>query len=319
MSRSYKKTPGELKSLLTDNETFLSSSEGDTIAERIKKRRRGGRTETKWVESKNSSEQKTPKKSRLLEEKESQIIQELAAEEIEGEDLQEEKEEMDTITALLAMFKHRKVPQMKPESAVEGLMVEKIDLKDVSSSSSSNFASQRINMDQCQNQSVTMAERDILTGSERFFEDNAMQRKRFGIKKTSDDIVLGSHNTDFFFIEKHGEKLNELESSITRYFSQWEFQLNSNNNILLYGFGSKEQVLEQYQACHSKNENTTWINFHGNDDLSTLDSAYSMLLENLFGSPCVFSNFDLIRKAELIRDYFKIIVTKSIFKIIVSN
>ena len=132
---------------------------------------------------------------------------------------------------------------------------------------------------------------------------------------------MSSHHAEVacsFFTEKHSEKLNELESSIKRYFTQWEFQLNNNNNILLYGFGSKEQVLEQYQACHNKNENITWIHFHGNDDLLTLDSAYLMLLENLFGSQCVFSNFDLIRKAELIRDYFKVIVTNSIFKIIVS-
>ncbi|PKK64429.1 hypothetical protein RhiirC2_756706, partial [Rhizophagus irregularis] len=117
--------------------------------------------------------------------------------------------------------------------------------------------------------------------------------------------IANFHNdkAEFSFItERHSEELNELERSITKHFTQWEFQLNRNKNILLYGFGSKEHILEQYQAFHSKNKSITWNHFYGNDDLSTLDSIYLMLLENLFDSQHVFLNFDLIRKAELIRD-----------------
>jgi hypothetical protein len=313
MFKLHKKAPRE-KSLLGGNDTFSnSSSEGDTIAERIKQRRRGDQTETKRDEFQKENpfvvfeQQEVLRESQLLEEKESQLVEEIITEESGDEEMQEGEEELDATTTLLAMFKHR------TESAATRM----IDLKNLKPASGCTAPPDHpIKMSQYQNQPVPVVKRDILTGSERFFEDSA-QKRRFRGKKPSDNIASSYHENAFSFTEKHGEELNELESSITRYFAQWEFQLNENKNILLYGFGLKEQLLEKYLAFHNNNENIT-IHFHGNDDLSTLDSTYLMLLENLFGSQHAFSNLDLIRKAERIRDYFKVIAVKSIFKLIVS-
>ncbi|GBB95507.1 hypothetical protein RclHR1_02550019 [Rhizophagus clarus] len=291
----------------------ISPSEGSTIAERIK--RRGSR---KQVETKTflvTSKQK-PGTVQLLEEKESQLTQEereIVTEESGGEETQKNEEELDVVATLLATFKRGQVPETvdskNPNSVLGG------------STPSSYSISRRIKMNPGQNQPVPVVERDILIGSERFFEDNAPQKRRFKVRNMSYDVAnFHSDKTEFSFTtERHSDELNELERSITKYFVQWEFQLNRNKNILLYGFGSKEHILEQYQAFHNNNRNITWIHFYGNDDLSTLDSNYLMLLDNLFDSQRVFLNFDLIRKAELIRDYFKVTATKTIFKIIIHD
>ncbi|RIA92220.1 origin recognition complex subunit 2-domain-containing protein [Glomus cerebriforme] len=325
-----KKIPNELRFLLDSNgangASSISSSEGNTtIAERIIQRRRGSRTDTKRIESITNfvaSEQETLRKSQIIE-KEPQFAQdeqETITEESEDEDMQVGEEKLDVVATLLATFKHRKAPQMKLENTV-GRLANLKNLKPVSGGSAPfSNVSRKIKVSSDQSQPVPVVERDILTGSERFFEDNAQKRK-FKVKKMSNNIAsLHNDKTTFSFItEKHGEELNELESSVSRHFIQWEFQINRNKNILLYGFGSKEHILERYQDFYNKNENITWIHFYGNDDLSTLDSIYLMLLENLFGSKRVFSNFDLIRKAELIRDYFKVTAAKPIFKIIIHD
>ncbi|CAB4393006.1 origin recognition complex subunit 2 [Rhizophagus irregularis DAOM 181602=DAOM 197198] len=318
MCKSHKKEP---HSLLESNETFSNSpSEEGTIGERIKQRPRRSRkqagTKTFFVAS---QQQEEPETVQLLEEKELQFTheeQETVTGESGGEETQNREEELDVVTTLLATFKRGKVP----------LKTKMIDSKNLSpvlgvSTPSYYSVSRQIKMNPGRIQPVPVVERDILTGSERFFEDNAPQKRRFRVRNMSYDIA-NFHNdkAEFSFItERHSEELNELERSITKHFTQWEFQLNRNKNILLYGFGSKEHILEQYQAFHSKNKSITWNHFYGNDDLSTLDSIYLMLLENLFDSQHVFLNFDLIRKAELIRDYFKVTVANSIFKIIIHD
>jgi hypothetical protein len=312
------KNKKEHNSLPVSNKTLsVSPSEGSTIGERIKQMRRSRKQVEKETSFVTSEQQEEPRTVQLLEEKESQFTQEqeIVTEESGDEETQKREEELDVVATILATFKHENVP----------LKTEIIDSKNFNpvlggSKSSSYSVSRQMKVNPGRIKPVPVVERDILTGSERFFEDNAPQ-KRFRIRNMSYDIA-NYHNgkAEFSFsTERHSEELNELERSITKHFIQWEFQLNRNKNILLYGFGSKGHILEQYQAFHNKNKSITWIHFYGNDDLSTLDSIYLMLLENLFGSQRVFLNFDLIRKAELIRDYFNVTTVKPIFKIIVIN
>ncbi len=298
MSQPHKRLPLSLRCLSIGNKRFLTSvsGEGNTIAERIKQRRRRNQVETERVESENPflvfEQEKEPQSV--------QEEQEVITETSEDEEMQDE--ETDAVTTLLAKVRSKEVPQVVIPEPVSG-----------SSASSLRVASQQIEIESGPIQSV-----EILTGSERFFEDNAMQKGRFRVKKTFDDIMSSIHvNTAFSsFIEKHSEEFNQVESFITKNFAKWELQLNFNQNILFYGFGSKEHILEHYQT-RNKNKDITWAHFHGNGDLLTLNFAFLMLLENLFGPNHIFSNFTLVRKADLIRDYFKVTIVKTIFKIIV--
>ncbi|GET01521.1 hypothetical protein GLOIN_2v1612597 [Rhizophagus clarus] len=242
----YKSRKKESNSNPVGNEMFsISPSEGSTIAERIK--RRGSR---KQVETKTflvTSKQK-PGTVQLLEEKESQLTQEereIVTEESGGEETQKNEEELDVVATLLATFKRGQVPETvdskNPNSVLGG------------STPSSYSISRRIKMNPGQNQPVPVVERDILIGSERFFEDNAPQKRRFKVRNMSYDVAnFHSDKTEFSFTtERHSDELNELERSITKYFK-----------------------------------------YH-------LDS--------------------FLRKAELIRDYFKVTATKTIFKIIIHD
>ncbi|CAG8452079.1 5284_t:CDS:2 [Funneliformis mosseae] len=296
MPQIRNKVPRELKFLLESNKKFLTSfsAKGKTIAERNKQRRRGCQL-TNRVESDSPFVVSEIVKEPVQEEQESVT---------ESEDEEMQDEETDVVTALSALnkeFPRVVIPISNPGGKASYLKVTTRQIK---------IRSEQIQPVQ-----------ENLTGSERYFEDNAMQTGRFRAKKTSDDIINLIHNESALspVIERHVEEFNEIESYITKYFNQWEFQLNFNQNILLYGFGSKERILEHYQAFHNKNKSITWVHFYGNDDLITLDLAYLTLLENLFGPKSKYSKFTLVRKADLIRDYFKTTDVKSIFKIIIHD
>ncbi|CAI2165468.1 9266_t:CDS:2 [Funneliformis geosporum] len=294
MPQLRNKIPNELKFLLENSKKLLPScsARGKTIAERNKQRRRGiqitDESENPFVVSEQVN---VP----VLEEQESIT---------ENDEEEMQDEEMDAVTALRALdkeFPRVVIPITNPGGTASYLKVSPRQIK---------IRSEQIQTAQ-----------ENLTGSERYFEDNAMQAGRFRAKKTSDDIVSSIHIEPELssVIERHVEEFNEIESFITKYFTQWEFQLNFNQNILFYGFGSKERILELYQAFYNKKKIISWFHFYGNGDLLTLNLAYLTLLENLFGPKSKYSNFTLVRKADLIRDYFKTTDVKSIFKIIIHD
>jgi hypothetical protein len=249
---------------------------------------------------------------------------------------QEDKKELDAVASLLAMANGKKVLRMMtPERAAENL-IDGASLKTPEPISrdlvSLNVVPKQIkrgpkNVDYgiadltiVSGSSQSVPVQDVLTRSERTFEDNATQKRRTRAKKMSADVP-SSLNVKAFpsYTEiKYAKELQNLDHHITRYFNKWEIELNSNINVLLYGFGSKEHILETYQAFDNKNENVTWIHFDGSGDLTDMNDAYLMLLDKILGPNHIFKNHTLIGKALAIRGYYNDVVSRIKFKIIVS-
>lgn len=251
---------------------------------------------------------------------------------------QEEKKELDAVASLLAMANGKKVLRMMtPERAAENLTDEaslrtpEPISKDLVSSfnvvpkqikrgpKNVDYEIVDLTMLEGSNQSV-LYEQDALTRSERSFEDNATQQKRIRAKKLSADMSssLNVKTLPSFTGIKYAKEFQNLDHHITRHFNKWEIELNSNINVLLYGFGSKEHILETYQAFDNKNENVIWIHFDGSGGLTDMNDAYLMLLDKILGPNHIFKNHTLIGKALAIRNYYNDVVSRIKFKIIVS-
>ncbi|CAG8713464.1 uncharacterized protein OCT59_020559 [Rhizophagus irregularis] len=251
----------------------------------------------------------------------------------------EEKKELDAVASLLAMANGKKVLRMMtPERASENLTDEaslrtpEPISKDLVSPfnvvpklikrgpKNVDYEIVDLTMLEGSNQSV-LCEQDASTRSERSFEDNATQQKRIRVKKLSADMPssLNVKVLPSFTEIKYAKELQNLDHHITRHFNKWEIELNSNINVLLYGFGSKEHILETYQAFDNKNENVTWIHFDGSGDLTDMNDAYLMLLDKILGPDHIFKNHTLIGKALGIRNYYDDVVSRIKFKIIVHN
>jgi hypothetical protein len=252
-----------------------------------------------------------------------------------SKETQEVKKELDAVASLLAMANGKKAHQvMTPERAARNLTTEEINLKtpERGLAPSSDVVPHQTKRGPKKvdyeiidlttlagpSQPVMVKEPGVLTRSERFSENNATQQKRSRVKKMPVDISSSLHVKEFPFTEiKRAEEFQNLDQLITRHFNKWENELNSNRNVLLYGRGSKEHILETYQAFDSKNENIIWIHFDGCGDIATMNDDYLMLLDNIFGPNHIFRNHTLIGKALAIRDYYHRIVSRIRFKIIV--
>ncbi|RIA89600.1 hypothetical protein C1645_188825 [Glomus cerebriforme] len=258
-----------------------------------------------------------------------------------SKETQEDKKELDAVASLLAMANGKKAPQMMTPGRTAENLATKVSLRTPepvlrSLASSFDNAPHQIKRGPKMvdyeiadlatfaglSQPVLVNEQGALAMSDKFFEDNATQQKRSRTKKMPAEMS-SSLNVKAFSSFTEMKHAKEIDHHITRHFNKWEIELNSNINVLLYGLGSKEHIIETYQAFESKNENVIWIHFDGSGDLTTMNDAYLMLLDRTLGPNNIFKNHTLIGKALAIRDFYNDsfyndIIPEAKFKIIVS-
>ncbi|CAG9826049.1 unnamed protein product [Diabrotica balteata] len=87
---------------------------------------------------------------------------------------------------------------------------------------------------------------------------------------------------------QHVEAIQKLRKANENYFTKWLYFLNENFNILLYGLGSKRNIISQFQSSYIRSQPVIVVNgyFPSINIKSVLDAILDLLeIEDIPGNP----------------------------------
>lgn len=94
--------------------------------------------------------------------------------------------------------------------------------------------------------------------------------------------------SDIYISKEHQTKIRDLTETYDQLFDRWMYVLSENFNVVLYGIGSKRQVLQRFQA--EKLQNMPCIVINGFFPSLTMKNVLETIVVDLLENTHVPSN-----------------------------
>lgn len=140
--------------------------------------------------------------------------------------------------------------------------------------------------------------------------------------KTSDNTLIESKvldSTELMTIiknldKKHVQETEFIDNRYVLYFDEWKFELDQKFNLLLFGFGSKLNIVKKF--CDSHCTDRPLITFNGFHPSATIQTLLISIIDNVMNPK---KSIPIQERLQYIRNYYSIDHPKEKLCILINN